>query len=88
MRAHLHQSNRGNAGMIQTMRTLDQPIRSRLITRDRCIVASFFGMASIAVGDHVRYSDGIWMKDFFSKYLQRRFDAIRFVGNLEKVKAK
>jgi hypothetical protein len=44
--------------------------------------------ADIAVGDHVRYSDGIWMKDFFSKYLQRRFKAIRFVGNLEKVKAK
>lgn len=41
--------------------------------------------ADIAVGDHIRYSDGIWMRDFFSKYLQRQFDAIRFVGNLEKV---
>jgi len=41
--------------------------------------------ADIAAGDRVRYSDGIWMRDFFSKYLQRRFDAIRFVGNLEKV---
>jgi hypothetical protein len=44
--------------------------------------------ADIAAGDHIRYSDGIWMRDFFSKYLQRRFDAIRFVGNLEKVPAK
>jgi Kelch motif len=39
----------------------------------------------IKAGDRVRYSDGIWMHDFFSKHLQRRFDAIRFVGNLEKV---
>jgi len=44
--------------------------------------------ADIAVGDHVRYSDGIWMRDFFSKFLQRRFEAIRFVGNLQKVKTK
>lgn len=43
--------------------------------------------ADIAVGDHIRYSDGIWMRDFFSKYLKRRFDAIRFVGNLEKAAA-
>jgi len=43
--------------------------------------------ADIEAGDHIRYSDGIWMRDFFSKYLQRRFDAIRFVGNLEKEKA-
>jgi len=39
----------------------------------------------LKAGDRVRYSDGIWMEDFFSKYLQRRFAAIRFVGNLEKV---
>jgi len=44
--------------------------------------------AGIAVGDQVRYSDGIWMEDFFSKFLQRRFDAIRFVGNLKKVPTK
>lgn len=39
----------------------------------------------VKAGDRIRYSDGIWMRDFFSKHLQRRFDAIRFVGNLEKV---
>lgn len=44
--------------------------------------------ADIAAGDQVRYSDGIWMEDFFSKFLQRRFDAIRFVGNLRKVETK
>jgi hypothetical protein len=43
--------------------------------------------ADITVGDRIRYSDGIWMRDFFSKYLQRHFDAIRFVGNLEKAAA-
>ena len=39
----------------------------------------------IKAGNRIRYSDGIWMHDFFSKHLQRRFDAIRFVGNLEMV---
>lgn len=38
----------------------------------------------VKAGDRIRYSDGIWMHDFFSKHLRRRFDAIRFVGNLEK----
>jgi len=38
----------------------------------------------IRVGNRIRYSDGIWMHDFYSKHLKRRFDAIRFVGNLEK----
>ena len=38
----------------------------------------------IRPGNRIRYSDGIWMHDFFSKHLKRRFDAIRFVGNLEK----
>jgi hypothetical protein len=39
----------------------------------------------VKAGDRIRYSDGIWMRDFFSRFLQRRFDAIRFVGNLEKI---
>jgi hypothetical protein len=39
----------------------------------------------IRPGNRVRYSDGIWMRDFYSKHLKRKFDAIRFVGNLEKV---
>ena len=39
----------------------------------------------IKPGNRVRYSDGIWMHDFYSKHLKRRFEAIRFVGNLEKV---
>lgn len=37
----------------------------------------------VRTGDRVRYSEGILMRDFFSKQLQRRFDAIRFVGKLE-----
>jgi hypothetical protein len=41
----------------------------------------------LVASDRIRYSDGIWMQDFFSKYLQRRFAAIRFVGNLEKISA-
>lgn len=39
-------------------------------------------------GDNIRYSEGIWMEDFFSKYLQRSFKAIRFVGSLEKISVK
>lgn len=39
---------------------------------------------SLAPGDRVRYSLGIFMKDFYSKQLQRKFDVIRFVGKLEK----
>jgi hypothetical protein len=38
----------------------------------------------IRPGNRIRYSDGIWMNNFYSKHLKRRFDAIRFVGNLEK----
>ncbi|MEK7321864.1 MAG: hypothetical protein AABZ84_02150 [Pseudomonadota bacterium] len=38
---------------------------------------------AVRAGDRVRYSEGILMRDFFSKQLQRRFDAIRFVGKLE-----
>ena len=41
----------------------------------------------IKPGNRIRYSDGIWMHDFYSKHLKRRFDAIRFVGNLEKTSA-
>src|SRR3569832_605935 len=37
--------------------------------------------------DRVRYSLGIFMKDFYSKQLQRKFDVIRFVGKLEKADA-
>lgn len=44
--------------------------------------------AAFAPGDRVRYSLGIFMKDFYSKQLQRRFDVIRFVGKLEKIEAK
>lgn len=42
--------------------------------------------ANIALhaGERVHYSEGIMMRDFFSKHLQRRFDTIRFVGKLEK----
>lgn len=40
---------------------------------------------SLSPGDRVRYSLGIFMKDFYSKQLQRKFDVIRFVGKLEKV---
>lgn len=39
---------------------------------------------TLAPGDRVRYSLGIFMKDFFSSQLQRRFDLVRFVGKLEK----
>ncbi len=39
---------------------------------------------ALRTGERVRYSEGIMMRDFFSKHLQRRFDAIRFVGKLEK----
>jgi len=35
-------------------------------------------------GDHIRYSLGVFMKDFYSNHLKRRFDVIRFVGKLEK----
>jgi len=41
----------------------------------------------IHAGNRIRYSDGIWMHDFYSKHLRRRFEAIRFVGNLEKTSA-
>lgn len=33
-------------------------------------------------GSRIRYSDGVRMSDFYSKTLQRRFAAIRFVGNV------
>jgi hypothetical protein len=42
------------------------------------------GKSDINVGDHVRYSPGIFMQNFYSKTLQRTFDIIRFVGKLEK----
>src|SRR3569833_2261413 len=42
---------------------------------------------SLTPGDRVRYSLGIFMKDFYSKQLQRKFDVIRFVGKLEKADA-
>ena len=41
--------------------------------------------SKLVPGDRVRYSLGIFMKDFYSKQLQRRFDIIRFVGKLEKL---
>src|SRR3569623_902442 len=39
---------------------------------------------SLTPGDRVRFSLGIFMKEFYSKQLQRKFDVIRFVGKLEK----
>jgi len=42
------------------------------------------GASDIKVGDQVHYSLGIFMKDFFSKTLQRKFEVIRFVGKLER----
>ncbi len=33
-------------------------------------------------GSRIRYSNGVRMSDFYSKTLQRRFAAIRFVGNV------
>ncbi len=36
-----------------------------------------------AVNARIRYSDGVQMTDFYSKTLQRRFAAIRFVGRVE-----
>lgn len=38
----------------------------------------------LQTGDRIRYSRGVAMADFYSKHLQRRFDAIRFVEGLEK----
>lgn len=36
----------------------------------------------LAVGSRVRFSDGVYMQDFFSKELQRSFPAVNFVGSL------
>jgi len=44
------------------------------------------GKTNLKVGDHVRYSPGIFMQNFYSKALQRTFDVIRFVGKVEAVK--
>lgn len=41
----------------------------------------------LAMGDTVRYSDGVMMEDFYSNSLQRTFATIRFVGRLEKTTA-
>lgn len=39
------------------------------------------------VNTRIRYSDGVHMTDFYSKTLQRRFAAIRFVGRVEIIEA-
>lgn len=44
------------------------------------------GKTNIKVGDHVRYSPGIFMQNFYSKTLQRTFEVIRFVGKVEAAK--
>lgn len=44
------------------------------------------GKTNLKVGDHVRYSPGIFMQNFYSKALQRTFEVIRFVGKVEAVK--
>lgn len=41
----------------------------------------------VAVGDHVRYSRGIFMQNFHSKALNRDFEVIRFVSKVERAKA-
>lgn len=43
--------------------------------------------ADFTPGRHIRYSDGVRMTDFYSKTLQRRFESIRFVGNVEMIVA-
>ena len=39
----------------------------------------------VQVNDHVRFSKGVSMSNFYSKELQQQFPAILFVGNIEKV---
>lgn len=36
-------------------------------------------------GAHIRYSEGVYMSNFYSKELQRNFPSILFVGTIEKV---
>jgi hypothetical protein len=38
----------------------------------------------ISVGAHIRYSQGVYMTNFFSKELRRAFDEVTFVGTIEK----
>jgi len=39
-------------------------------------------------GDTVRYPDGVVMRDFYSKLLQRSFPAVMFVENVEPAKGR
>ncbi|HHM05095.1 MAG TPA: hypothetical protein ENJ19_05050 [Gammaproteobacteria bacterium] len=41
--------------------------------------------SELKAGDRVHYSPGIFMENFYSKTLRRRFGLIRFVGKLEKL---
>ena len=40
---------------------------------------------AVQAGDRVGYSKGVLMGGFYSKELQRSFDAILFVGQLQKI---
>ncbi len=41
-------------------------------------------IADLKTGDHLGYSEGVSMPNFFSKELQRNFELVIFVGQVQK----